>query len=126
VIGNDVWIGHAVIVVPGVKVGGGAVLAAGAVVTRDVAPYTIVGGAPAQIREPSIAPLLRSSRRLRGGIGPLKPSGSVCRVPVRGRRGILCTLALIHWPSVVEPDVAHEVAVGDERTDAIGGKLSSG
>ena len=52
VIGNDVWIGHAVIVMPGVNVGDGAVLAAGAVVTRDVAPYTIVGGVPArQIRE---------------------------------------------------------------------------
>jgi len=52
VIGNDAWIGHAVIVMPGVKVGDGAVLAAGAVVTRDVAPYTIVGGVPAkQIRE---------------------------------------------------------------------------
>jgi len=52
VIGNDVWIGHAVIVMPGAKVGDGAVLAAGAVVTRDVAPYTIVGGVPArQIRE---------------------------------------------------------------------------
>jgi phosphonate metabolism protein (transferase hexapeptide repeat family) len=51
-IGNDVWIGHAVIVMPGVKVGDGAVLAAGAVVTRDVAPYTIVGGVPARpIRE---------------------------------------------------------------------------
>ncbi|QPF90822.1 DapH/DapD/GlmU-related protein [Bradyrhizobium commune] len=52
VIGNDVWIGHAVIVLPGVTVGDGAVLAAGAVVTRDVQPYTIVGGVPArQIRE---------------------------------------------------------------------------
>ena len=52
VIGNDVWIGHAVIVMPGVTVGDGAVLAAGAVVTRDVAPYTIVGGVPARrIRE---------------------------------------------------------------------------
>lgn len=51
-IGNDVWIGHAVIVLPGVCVGDGAVLAAGAVVTKDVAPYTIVGGVPArQIRE---------------------------------------------------------------------------
>jgi phosphonate metabolism protein (transferase hexapeptide repeat family) len=51
-IGNDVWIGHAVIVMPGVRVGDGAVLAAGAVVTRDVAPYTIVGGVPARpIRE---------------------------------------------------------------------------
>jgi phosphonate metabolism protein (transferase hexapeptide repeat family) len=52
VIRNDVWIGHAVIVMPGVTVGDGAVLAAGAVVTRDVAPYMIVGGVPArQIRE---------------------------------------------------------------------------
>jgi phosphonate metabolism protein (transferase hexapeptide repeat family) len=52
IIGNDVWIGHAVIVMPGVTVGDGAVLAAGAVVTRDVAPYTIVGGVPAKhIRE---------------------------------------------------------------------------
>jgi phosphonate metabolism protein (transferase hexapeptide repeat family) len=52
VIGNDVWIGHGVIVLPGVTVGDGAVLAAGAVVTKDVAPYTIVGGVPAKpIRE---------------------------------------------------------------------------
>jgi phosphonate metabolism protein (transferase hexapeptide repeat family) len=52
IIGNDVWIGHAVIVLPGVNVGDGAVLAAGAVVTKDVAPYAIVGGVPArQIRE---------------------------------------------------------------------------
>lgn len=51
-IGNDVWIGHAVIVLPGITIGDGAVLAAGAVVTKDVAPYTIVGGVPArQIRE---------------------------------------------------------------------------
>lgn len=49
VIGNDVWIGHGVIVLPGVKVGDGAVLAAGAVVTRDVAPYTLVGGVPAKL-----------------------------------------------------------------------------
>lgn len=48
VIGNDVWIGHGVIVLPGVSVGDGAVLAAGAVVTRDVQPYTIVGGVPAK------------------------------------------------------------------------------
>src|SRR3984885_10330078 len=52
IIGNDVWIGHAVTVLPGVTVGDGAVLAAGAVVSKDVAPYTIVGGVPArQIRE---------------------------------------------------------------------------
>ena len=48
VIGNDVWIGHGVIVLAGVTVGDGAVLAAGAVVSRDVPPYTIVGGVPAR------------------------------------------------------------------------------
>jgi phosphonate metabolism protein (transferase hexapeptide repeat family) len=52
IIGNDVWIGHAAIVLPGVTVGDGAVIAAGAVVSRDVAPYTIAGGVPARpIRE---------------------------------------------------------------------------
>ncbi|TIX89359.1 DapH/DapD/GlmU-related protein [Rhizobium sp. P44RR-XXIV] len=48
-IGHDVWIGHGVIVLPGVTVGNGAVLAAGAVVTKDVSPYTIVGGVPARL-----------------------------------------------------------------------------
>ena len=49
IIGNDVWIGYGVIVLPGVAVGDGAVLAAGAVVTKDVPPYTIVGGVPAKV-----------------------------------------------------------------------------
>ena len=48
-IGNDVWIGHGATVLPGVKVGDGAVIGAGAVVSRDVAPYTIVGGVPARL-----------------------------------------------------------------------------
>lgn len=43
IVGNDVWIGHAAILLPGVTVGDGAVIAAGAVVSRDVEPYTIVG-----------------------------------------------------------------------------------
>ena len=47
-IGNDVWIGANVIILPGVHIGDGAVLAAGAVVNRDVAPYSIVGGVPAR------------------------------------------------------------------------------
>jgi phosphonate metabolism protein (transferase hexapeptide repeat family) len=52
VIGHDVWIGHGVTVLPGVKIGNGAVIGAGAVVSKDVAPYTIVGGIPAKpIRE---------------------------------------------------------------------------
>jgi phosphonate metabolism protein (transferase hexapeptide repeat family) len=52
VIGNDVWIGHAAIVMPGVTIGDGAVIGSAAVVTKDVPPYTIVGGVPARtIRE---------------------------------------------------------------------------
>ena len=48
-IGNDVWLGHSVIVMPGVSIGNGAVVGSGAVVTKDVAPYTIVGGVPAKL-----------------------------------------------------------------------------
>ena len=47
-IGHDVWIGHGVTVTAGVTIGTGAVVGAGAVVTRDVAPYTVVGGVPAR------------------------------------------------------------------------------
>lgn len=47
-IGHDVWIGHNVIIVGNVTVGNGAILAAGSVVTKDVLPYTIVGGVPAK------------------------------------------------------------------------------
>jgi phosphonate metabolism protein (transferase hexapeptide repeat family) len=46
-IGHDVWIGHGVTITAGVTIGDGAVVGAGAVVTKDVAPYTIVGGVPA-------------------------------------------------------------------------------
>lgn len=48
-IGNDVWIGANVTLLDGVKVGDGAIIAAGAVVTKDVEPYTIVGGVPAKL-----------------------------------------------------------------------------
>lgn len=47
-IGHDVWIGHGAIILPGRSVGTGAVVAAGAIVTKDVLPYTIVGGNPAE------------------------------------------------------------------------------
>ncbi|MEM0994573.1 MAG: CatB-related O-acetyltransferase [Bacteroidota bacterium] len=49
VIGNDVWIGYDATIMPGVTVGDGAIIAAKAVVTKDVPPYSIVGGNPAQL-----------------------------------------------------------------------------
>ncbi|CAD6084847.1 CatB-related O-acetyltransferase [Escherichia coli] len=49
IIGNDVWIGVNAIVMDGVTIGDGAVIGAGAVVTKDVQPYTIVGGVPARV-----------------------------------------------------------------------------
>lgn len=48
VVGNDVWIGYEALVMPGVRIGDGAIVAAHSVVTSDVAPYTIVGGNPAK------------------------------------------------------------------------------
>ena len=48
VIGNDVWIGYEAIILAGVTVGNGAIIGSRAVVTKDVPPYTIVGGVPAK------------------------------------------------------------------------------
>ncbi|MEZ5059585.1 MAG: CatB-related O-acetyltransferase [Saprospiraceae bacterium] len=48
IIGNDVWIGYNATIMPGVKIGHGAIIASNATVTRDVAPYSIVGGNPAK------------------------------------------------------------------------------
>lgn len=48
VVGNDVWFGYQSTIMPGVHIGDGAIVAAGAVVTADVPPYTIVGGNPAK------------------------------------------------------------------------------
>ena len=49
IIGNDVWIGSNCTLIQGVKVSDGAIVAAGAVVTKDVPPYTVVGGVPAKV-----------------------------------------------------------------------------
>lgn len=48
VIDNDVWIGYEAVIMAGVHIGNGAIIAARAVVTKDVLPYTIVGGVPAR------------------------------------------------------------------------------
>lgn len=49
VIGNDVWIGSEAMIMPGVKIGHGAVIGSRALITRDVEPYSIVGGNPAKV-----------------------------------------------------------------------------
>ena len=49
VIGNDVWLGGNVVIVPGVTIGNNVVVAAGAVVTKDVPDNTLVGGVPARV-----------------------------------------------------------------------------
>lgn len=49
VIGNDVWIGARVIVLPGVTIGDGCIIGAGAVVTKSIPPYSIAGGSPARV-----------------------------------------------------------------------------
>jgi acetyltransferase-like isoleucine patch superfamily enzyme len=48
-IGNKVWIGANATILPGIKIGDGAIIAAGAVVTKDIAPLTVVGGVPAKV-----------------------------------------------------------------------------
>ena len=48
-IGNDVWIGRESVIMPGVRIGDGAIVAACSVVAKNVEPYTVVGGNPAQL-----------------------------------------------------------------------------
>ncbi|WP_374187693.1 Vat family streptogramin A O-acetyltransferase (plasmid) [Priestia aryabhattai] len=48
IIGNDVWVGMDTVIMPGINIGDGAIVAAKSVITKDVEPYTIVGGNPAQ------------------------------------------------------------------------------
>ena len=55
-IGNDVWIGHGALIMPGVKIGDGAVVGAMSVVTKDVPPYGIVAGNPATLQRIRLAP----------------------------------------------------------------------
>lgn len=49
IVGNDVWIGYGATIMPGVRIGDGAIVAAKSVVTKDVEPYAVVGGNPAKI-----------------------------------------------------------------------------
>lgn len=65
VVGNDVWIGYEAVILAGVTIGDGAIIGSRAVVTKDVPPYTVVGGVPAKpirkrFREEVIAALLEA------------------------------------------------------------------
>lgn len=66
VVGNDVWLGRECVVMPGVTIGDGAIVAACSVVTRDVEPYAVVGGNPARfIKKRFSQELIDLLRRLR-------------------------------------------------------------
>lgn len=55
-IGNNVWIGYDALIMPGIRIGNGAIIASRAVVTADVPAYTVVGGNPAKILKARFAP----------------------------------------------------------------------
>lgn len=62
---NDAWLGTGTVVLPGIRIGEGAVVAANSVVTRDVKPYTIVGGSPAKfIREVPVPWIEETEKRV--------------------------------------------------------------
>ncbi len=56
IIGNDVWIGYEALIMPGVRIGNGAVIASRSVVTHDVPAYSIVGGNPAKVIKSRFSP----------------------------------------------------------------------
>ena len=90
IIGNDVWIGYEAVILAGVTIGDGAIIGTRAVVTKDVPPYTIVGGVPAKpikkrFSEETISALLEiqwwnwSEERIARNIGAIQ-SGNIDRL----------------------------------------------
>lgn len=77
-IGNDFWIGYNATIMPGVHVGDGAIIAANATVTKDVAPYAIVGGNPAREKNDFRKQKSRLCWSSNGGTGILKKLPSMC------------------------------------------------
>ena len=59
-VGNDVWIGRNSVILPGVHIGDGAVIAAQSVVSRDVPPYTVYGGNPSRFLKERFSPELKA------------------------------------------------------------------
>lgn len=80
VIGNDVWLGRECVIMPGVKIGDGAIVAAYSVVTKDVDPYSVVGGNPAHfIKKRSTTNSSRFCCSGNGGISKATNSSKACR-----------------------------------------------
>lgn len=77
-IGNDVWIGYEAVILSGVSIGDGAIIGTRAVVTKDVPPYTIVGGVPAKpIRKRFDDETIEKLESLRWWIGVRNPSSAI-------------------------------------------------
>ena len=73
VIGNDVWIGYDAVIMAGVTIGDGAIIGTRAVVSKDVEPYSIVGGVPAkEIRKRFAPDVIKRLLELHGGTGRMK------------------------------------------------------
>lgn len=90
VIGNDVWIGYEAVIMPGVTIGDGAIVGTRAVVTKDVPPYTIVGGIPAKpirkrFSEETISVLLKmkwwewDTDKIRENLSAIQ-AGDICKL----------------------------------------------
>jgi len=71
VIENDVWIGRTAIVLPRVRIGTGSIVGAGAVVTADVPPYSVVGGVPAQVIRRRLVSRRDSAEERRAAVPPV-------------------------------------------------------
>lgn len=85
VIGNDVWIGYDALIMPGVKIGDGAIIAARSVVTADVPPYAIAGGNPARVLRQRFEP--ESVRRLQAIAWWARPASWIGRHAAQIRGG---------------------------------------
>ena len=87
-IGSDVWIGAAAFVREGVQIGHGAVVGAGAIVTRDIPPYAIVAGAPAKVIRfrfgPSVVAELLEGRWWESSLEELKEKAEIFHRPFEG------------------------------------------
>ena len=94
IVGNDVWIGYDALIMPGVKIGNGAIVSSRSVVVSDVAPYTIVGGNPARaIRERLPADVVARLQAIAWWDWPIDRIGANLEAIVGGDVGALESIA---------------------------------